>query len=641
MKKKFSEGKPYKVIALCLTKFKDYDQIKVMKELCNHCAEEKIKIMIFTSVTDLVNGGINDIGEGHVFSLFDVERFDAIVMMSATFKHMDILNNLVNRAIKYQVPIISVDHYIQGCINISFDYGIAFEKIINHLVETHQFTDIKFLAGEENYVFSEERIAFFRKTLKENHINTIADSDDFWSDSAEIEIERMLEQGELPQAIVCAGDYVAIECMRTLKKHGIQVPDQIVVTGFDGVEIEKYYSPRLTTAEFDVSALRNAIFQAVFDNADGKRMNKDIEIDYINRIGASCGCNNLPTENVEERLYTQKIKNDNYDFYIQGMYNMIAKLSNYPDLHYIFDMIPDYFRNSKIQECWMCFNDDFLDEKADIKTTFNREEDDYSKYTDSMRIPMHSKEQEMVDQQKCKVADLLPNIEEVLENNEYLMIVPVHLQGFTVGYIGNTFDVNSFEFSYYQTFLLNFRHILEIYVNRTTQARLYVCDVLTHIYNRHGFYRNIGEHLKKSSKHMIPFTVISIDLDGLKYINDTYGHAEGDLAIKTMAECMMMSTNRREICSRFGGDEFVIAFTSENSESRAKEIIESIENKLEIYNSIGDKPYQIKASFGSFSKIATKKETLDDYIKLADDFMYKEKQNHKEMEKNIRTKRGL
>lgn len=633
MASKFSEGKPYKVIAFCLTKFNDYDQVKIMNQLCNHCAEHNIKIMVFTSATDLFNGGINDIGEGHIFSLFDVERFDAIVVMSETFKHSDVLNNLINRALRYEVPVISVDHAIHGCINITFDYGDAFEKIVRHVVEEHGVRNLGFIAGPKDNPFSEERIASYKHVLADNNINfndTKFGYGDFWTDPTREVLESFLaDQDGLPEAIICANDIMAIECIRVLRERGIKVPDQVIVTGFDGIELERYYSPRLTTAEFDVQALQQAIFQAVFDNTDGKKGQQTIHIEYRNRIGASCGCKDMSTENVEERLYTQKLMDDDHHIYIESMYNMIAKLSNYPDLHYIFKMVPEYFKKSNCTECWMCFNSDFLDENLDIRSSFNREEDDYSKYTETMRVPMHSIEQMVFGEEDFNTNDLLPNIERVLSNHNYFMFVPVHLQGFTVGYIGNAFDVDKFKFAYFQAFLLNFRHILEIYVNRSTQARLYVCDVLTHIYNRHGFYRNIGEILKNSYKKQIPFTVISIDMDGLKGINDSYGHAEGDFAIKTMAECMMLSTNKMEICSRFGGDEFVIAFSCQNSDARAKEIIESIKSKLEIFNSLGNKPYSVGASFGYFTKIAEKTETLDDFIKYADAYMYENKQARK------------
>ena len=181
----------------------------------------------------------------------------------------------------------------------------------------------------------------------------------------------------------------------------------------------------------------------------------------------------------------------------------------------------------------------------------------------------------------------------------------------------------------------DFRHILELYVNRATTERLYVTDVLTHIYNRHGFYRNVGEIIRQSRKLEIPFTIISIDMDGLKKINDTYGHAEGDYAIKTIAECMMANTVKSEICARFGGDEFTIAFSDMRGEERAKQIISGIKKSLDGFNSLGEKPYEVSASFGVFSRIAGKDDSLDDFIKRADNLMYADKKEHKKQQQAL------
>ena len=65
--------------------------------------------------------------------------------------------------------------------------------------------------------------------------------------------------------------------------------------------------------------------------------------------------------------------------------------------------------------------------------------------------------------------------------------------------------------------------------------------------------------------------IISIDMDDLKGINDKYGHSEGDIALKTFGEAMISAANEHEICSRFGGDEFVIAGIAEDGNKRARE----------------------------------------------------------------------
>ena len=293
MSNKFSDGKPYKVIALCLTRFKDYDQTRVIDEMCRSCRGNNIKIMIFTSVTDLYDGGLNDIGEAQIFSSFEVERFDAIVVMSESFKHSEVLMSLVNNAIRHDVPVISVDKTIEGCINVVFDYTGAFEQIVRHVVEFHHARRINMIAGNKGNPFSEERIRCVRRILSEKNIPFEDERimyGDFWSDPTRKVMEDFFASGKsLPDAFICANDIMAIECMRALKAHGYKVPDDVIVTGFDGIDLERYYSPRLTTAEYDVESLVKNIYDIIENNVDGRKDNDKRTIRYVNRLGGSCG----------------------------------------------------------------------------------------------------------------------------------------------------------------------------------------------------------------------------------------------------------------------------------------------------------------------------------------------------------------
>lgn len=638
---KFSEGKPYNVIALCMTRFKSYDQVRLIKELCKDCGQTGIKVIIFSSVTDLYNGGINDIGEAQIFSSFEPERFDAVVVLSESFKNSEVLGKLISRSKRADVPVISIDREIEGCINIEFDYSNAFEQLVKHIVEYHHIDDVMMIAGNKDNPFSEERVECFKEVLEANGIavdRNIVLHGDFWADPTRKVLEKYINDGNhIPKAFICANDIMAIECMRTLKEHGYRIPEDVLVTGFDGIDLERYYSPRLTTAEYRIEDLAQTIIDAVMDNIDGNHDMSTRIVNYINRLGGSCGCKKTKATNVEERLYKEKFIIDDREEFIQFMYNMIAQLSNYPELHYIFRMIPEHIGRIGYDELWMCFNNDFLDENMDVSIEFNRNNQSNTGYTPTMKVPLHLKCDEICNDGngEYEQCDLIPDIGKVIERTGQIIVVPIHLQGVSVGYMAASFSPEKFFFSYYQTFLLDFRHILEVYVNRSTTERLYVTDVLTGIYNRHGFYRNIGEVMRRSQKTGNPFAVISMDMDGLKGINDTYGHAEGDYALKKIGDFMRKATTSGEICARFGGDEFLIVLCSENASERADEIVNEIKSDIEYFNAFGNKPYYLNMSIGIYTKIADKTDTLDEYIKNADNLMYENKKENKKKENKL------
>lgn len=142
-------------------------------------------------------------------------------------------------------------------------------------------------------------------------------------------------------------------------------------------------------------------------------------------------------------------------------------------------------------------------------------------------------------------------------------------------------------------------------------------DSLTGLYNRAYF----EEELKRlDTERQLPITIVMGDLNGLKLINDAYGHLKGDILLKRIADILKESFRREDIVSRWGGDEFISILprtSAENAKNIAKRIKELCEER-----STTEIPLSI--SFG----VATKKhksENIDDVLKKAEDIMYKDK----------------
>ena len=158
--------------------------------------------------------------------------------------------------------------------------------------------------------------------------------------------------------------------------------------------------------------------------------------------------------------------------------------------------------------------------------------------------------------------------------------------------------------------------------------RLYVIDPLCNIYNRNGFIRTADVMFRhcqeKGSKLLIAF----IDMDGLKMINDNYGHKEGDFALQRLAGVIKDCSGSGRICARFGGDEFII-LGSDASEDDASAIETAFYAQMENINSIIKKPYSIDASIGTIVTEVEGDKTLFNLITQADEIMYAKKKRKK------------
>lgn len=159
--------------------------------------------------------------------------------------------------------------------------------------------------------------------------------------------------------------------------------------------------------------------------------------------------------------------------------------------------------------------------------------------------------------------------------------------------------------------------------------RLCQIDDLTQLYNARYLYQALESELKRSRRYKFPVSVIFLDLDGFKLVNDTNGHLCGSATLTEVANLMMGLVRETDIVARYGGDEFVIVLPETPAE-RAVTIAERIRKQIEahIFKGGGDSEIYLTASFGvaSYPEHASSPAAL---IRCADKAMYTAKEYNK------------
>jgi diguanylate cyclase (GGDEF)-like protein/PAS domain S-box-containing protein len=158
---------------------------------------------------------------------------------------------------------------------------------------------------------------------------------------------------------------------------------------------------------------------------------------------------------------------------------------------------------------------------------------------------------------------------------------------------------------------------------------LSLTDELTGLYNRRGFMVLAEQEVKLAHRKKRNMLLFFGDVDKLKTINDTQGHAQGDLALKEVSIILKRIFREADIIARIGGDEFV-ALALDASQEGEKILSDRIQSAFEVRNQQGDMAFNLSLSLGIVCYDPESPSTVSKLIARADELMYQQKQNKKE-----------
>lgn len=153
---------------------------------------------------------------------------------------------------------------------------------------------------------------------------------------------------------------------------------------------------------------------------------------------------------------------------------------------------------------------------------------------------------------------------------------------------------------------------------------LSLADELTGLYNRRGFLAFCKQHRNSLQRTNQGGVIVYADLDGLKKINDSFGHKEGDRALIKTAELLKETFRSADVLGRLGGDEFT-ALAAVEPEGGVERLISRLEQKFEHYNAMKLVPYKLEISIGVAQLDSDGAQSMEDLMALADLAMYENK----------------
>ena len=169
------------------------------------------------------------------------------------------------------------------------------------------------------------------------------------------------------------------------------------------------------------------------------------------------------------------------------------------------------------------------------------------------------------------------------------------------------------------------RYAIERHRLQLALRRMALVDPLTGLFNRRGFDLLARQQLQLAERRGSPSCLMFADIDGMKRINDDFGHGAGDGALRTVADILRQTFRGSDILARLGGDEFVAVCFDVAYPGEAAQLIEQrLQQRLAAWNA-ASREFPLSLSIGMAGATADGPSDLDTLIRLADQRMYRQK----------------
>ncbi len=628
-----NQGGSY-VIAVIVAGTDEEYQSSVLRGITEAAKEHQFNVSVFASFGGVLSNSQYDSGEYNIYRLPDFSRFDGVVMLTNTIEDYDVRQNIHDAVRASGIPAVTLDN--NDCpefFNICIDNYSAMKAVTAHVLDVHHAKTLCFISGPEANPEARNRRRAFEDAVREHGITPEQYSiyqGDFRPLSGMQAAEALLRTGgPLPDAIIAANDAMALEASGVLEEHGIRIPEDVIVTGFDYTYYAQHYCPMLTSVARPLCDAGYSACTLLLRVLAGEKCEKTLTLDAKPVFAESCGCTD--TESLDIRSYRKStyglIKNAHTDVSLLNRMTSALAVSESPEEN--IRIISGYLQEIACEQCCICLCDNWESAFLDGHAGESVEQYQIIGYTEEMSAAVIWSNGRIAERSCFKTAELFPFPPETGGNVSYFF--PLHFRERCLGYyiFTNTeFPVRSI---LCHSLMMNISNSFEnvrklLHMNHVIREldRLYVIDPLCGIYNRNGFIRLADQIFRHSREEHGSLMISFIDMDGLKYVNDNFGHDEGDFALRQLAAVIRDSCAEEQICARFGGDEFIM-IAAGMTEEDAKSFELRFRRKLAEANQIINKPYELGASFGTFVTVVEQDMKLFSLIAQADQIMYEQK----------------
>lgn len=619
--------------------------------------DKDVKLIISQTQIEHNDTGLYDYQYWSCVNTLYSKEIDAYIIPAGLYTVRKTIKQLQESFAPFQPrPIIcsAMDLGLENSYIVKINCEESISELVKHLKEKHNCKHIGFVsANSTKSTEALDRFDFFKKALKQNDLELNPDFifDGFFTDfGAHDDLKSKLHSKEDVHfdALICANDNMAIGAIKALSELGLKIPEDVKITGFDNSPLSYFSSPRLSTVDQNIYEQGKYCSDLAFRVLNGESFPKENFFIPSTLYRQSCGC--IPHNN-RDSIYVDKNgtefkEPDQMSSYLSIMANDVKEKMNVTT---ILDMI----RSSNTLR-QLFYNLKYLTNQAELDSLFISLYD-IPVYADRKTKPVYPEKVELsmfanniTYESQFDTGTVFDTREKIFppqaetEGPGNYILHPIFAGESIFGFL--TCKLQTKKFPSYQVYLKilssaisqSYEYTKKILQTEklstevTQLSDLAKTDELTGLLNRRGFME-VGQRtldiLQEISNAGVVFFA---DMDGLKHINDTYGHKMGDKAIQTQAEILKKVFRSSDIIGRLSGDEFAIIANGMFLERApiVRQKILTTSAKLSRENNL---PFTVSLSIGAVDLEGGS--SLQTLLSKADNLLYEEKKRKHSMNK--------
>lgn len=574
--------------------------------------------------------------EFNIFSAINFDLLSGVIYLPETFSPInvdDVINAKLFEVGEKGFPVVTIDGKIGDFPCYSSEDIMGIDTLVSHFAEEHGCTRIAFMTGPKGHSHAERRLEAFRSSMKQRQLEVPEDwiyYGDFWYNEGENFVNKLINSPEgMPEVILCANEFMSCSVYKALRRQNLRVPTQLRLGCFctDAGTMDF-----LTAVISNPKNVAEQACEGLIQLMEGERLEENYKVscDLELRKSITCGCMAFEEYIFLANDFTNLFSDEGYFSEYNDIKESLRNSRDMEDFFWKVDWYTHYFREYK--GIYFCLYDGW---NSPIPTERKK------KKPDTMQLFYYRTRQENESYDKHVGENIVfprelmhPRLLSADGEPSAFFFRELHCFDEDFGYLvlddGNDMSPYDATLNY---FLKDVTTAMESQLRVESINYMFGMDIMTGIRNRNAFNVLMPDLIRQTKDVETGILLALCDMNGLKYINDTFGHNEGDEAIKMCARLLRschVPNSEREFNFRIGGDEFVKVALGDFTKEDVEEMKKLLRQNTDIYNKSSGKEYPLYISIGICCRDYTEDINVDDMLFHADREMYEHKQRLKE-----------